>query len=62
MLRRRGLDARFHYGLSNANSVLKAHVWVSLNGSVVMGEEEASHYKCLAEFPARVSVSGQTEA
>ena len=61
MLRRRGLDARFHYGLSHTNSVLSAHVWVSLNGLVVMGEEEASHYKCVAEFPARISIAGQSE-
>ena len=51
MLRRRGLDGRFHYGLSQADSVLSAHVWVSLDGTILIGAEEASRYRCVAEFP-----------
>jgi hypothetical protein len=52
MARRRGLDARFHYGLSQDNSLLSAHVWVSVNGRIIEGQDEAANYTCVAQFPA----------
>ncbi len=62
MLRRRGLDSRFHYGLSQAGSILSAHVWVSLDGSIVVGEEEAARFTCVAEFPPKTEDRTLTEA
>jgi hypothetical protein len=53
MLRRRGVASFLHYGVGqSAERGLSAHVWVSVNGRVVIGEEEAGSYACLAIFPA----------
>jgi hypothetical protein len=52
MLRRRGIDARLHYGLTNENeSVLKAHVWVDALGKTIVGGDEAGDYVRVATFP-----------
>ena len=52
MLRRRGIDAKLHYGVGNApSSDLRAHVWVSAGESIVMGGEEAAGFKCVATYP-----------
>lgn len=53
MLRRRGFDAVLHYGISNdrEGGRLAAHVWVSLDGSPVIGGEEASAYTPVGAFP-----------
>jgi hypothetical protein len=50
MLRRRGFDARLHYGIANAGG-LKAHVWVSVDGKIVIGGGPAPDYKCVAVYP-----------
>ena len=51
MLRRRGVPSFVHYGLRLSESKLSAHVWVTLGGAVVVGEEMADFYKCVAVFP-----------
>lgn len=53
MLRRRGLDALLHYGMGKPGSgELAAHVWVSVDGKVVMGGESAEEFAEVASFPA----------
>jgi len=52
MLRRRGIDAHLHYGLTNDDdNALKAHVWVEAMGEVLVGGEEAGDYVRVATFP-----------
>jgi hypothetical protein len=52
MLRRRGFDARLHYGARNEPpGKLHAHVWVSVEGDVVMGGSERPDFAELAVFP-----------
>ena len=50
MLRRRGVDARLHYGIGNAGE-LKAHVWVTVDGKIVIGGGPAPEYNCVAIYP-----------
>lgn len=53
MLRRRGADARLHYGIRQAGDRLSAHVWVDVGGVVVIGEEEQGRaHQRVAVFPA----------
>lgn len=52
MLRRRGVDARLHYGIGRDEiGELQAHVWVAAGDSVVIGGDEAPRFKCVATFP-----------
>jgi len=52
MLRRRGIDARLHYGLANdEGQALKAHVWVEAVGLILVGGEGADQYVRVATFP-----------
>lgn len=52
MLRRRGFDARLHYGARNEPpGKLHAHVWVSVEGDVVMGGNEQPDFAEIAVFP-----------
>jgi hypothetical protein len=52
MLRRRGIDARLHYGIAkDQTGELQAHVWVAAGGSVVIGGSEAPRFKCVATYP-----------
>ena len=52
MLRRRGVDARLHYGIATDEiGELQAHVWVAAGGSVIIGGAEAPRFKCVATFP-----------
>jgi hypothetical protein len=52
MLRRRGVDARLHYGIAKDEiGELQAHVWVAAGGAVVIGGAEAPRFKCVATFP-----------
>ena len=52
MLRRRGIDARLHYGIAKDEAgELQAHVWVAAGGSVVIGGAEAPRFNCVATFP-----------
>lgn len=53
MLRRAGFPSLLHYGVGqNGERGLTAHVWVSLNGRVLVGAEEAAAHACLATYPA----------
>ena len=52
MLRRRGLVSHLHYGVDQGPARgLTAHVWVSLDGRILIGETEAANHACLAVFP-----------
>ena len=52
MLRRRGVDARLHYGIAkDERGELQAHVWVAAGGEVVIGGAEAPQFKCVATYP-----------
>ena len=52
MLRRRGVDARLHYGIAkDEGGELQAHVWVAAGGAVVIGGAEAPRFKCVATYP-----------
>jgi len=52
MLRRRGIDARLHYGLTNDHeNALRAHVWVEALGETLVGGEEVGDYVRVATFP-----------
>lgn len=51
-LRRRGHDARLHYGLSRPGAGdFMAHVWVELGGRILIGAEEAGGHASVAVFP-----------
>ena len=53
MLRRRGIRSLLHYGLlQDQERGLQAHVWVSLDGNILIGGEAADEYVCLATFPS----------
>lgn len=52
LLRRRGAPARLHYGIRNDADRLSAHVWVTLDGLPVIGQEQVDPHSCVATFPA----------
>lgn len=52
MLQRRDIASLLHYGVDrHAEQGLRAHVWISVNGDIVMGGEIAHEFACLAVFP-----------
>lgn len=52
MLRRRGIDARLHYGIGTGDTdVLKAHVWVTVGDDIVIGGESAGEFARVATWP-----------
>jgi hypothetical protein len=53
MLRRRGIDARLHYGVRHESSSgkLEAHVWVTAGGLSIIGGEEADGFAEVASYP-----------
>jgi hypothetical protein len=52
MLRRRGIASVLHYGIAQGNDRgLRAHVWISADGRVVLGGAEAAEFTCVASFP-----------
>lgn len=52
MLRRRGIDAQLHYGVGfDPARSLRAHVWVSAEGDIVIGGDEAPKFRLLASMP-----------
>ena len=55
MLRRRGLASQLHYGLRPSVEELSAHVWVTLAGDVVVGEEAENPHHCVAIFPQQAA-------
>lgn len=52
MLRRRGVASFLHYGVGQSpDRGLTAHVWVSVDGRILIGEDGAGDHACLAIFP-----------
>jgi len=52
MLRRRGIDARLHYGVRyEPSEKLEAHVWVATADAIVIGGEQATNFEVVAIFP-----------
>ena len=54
LLRRRGIDARLHYGarLVHADAGLKAHVWLTVGEDIILGAEAAHDFAELAVVPS----------
>lgn len=53
MLRRRGVATRLHYGVGKSpEDRLAAHVWVSLDGTILIGGDVAPDFTCLATYPS----------
>jgi len=50
MLARRGTASTLHYGIAREEG-LKAHVWLSVDGEVVIGADGAAGYSEVATFP-----------
>jgi hypothetical protein len=54
MLRRRGIPSVLHYGVAqNPEEGLRAHVWLSVDGTAMLGGEEAGGFTCVATFPTQ---------
>lgn len=52
MLRRRGVDARLHYGIARDQAGdIEAHVWVAADGRVLIGGDQAERFTQVAIFP-----------
>jgi len=52
MLRRRGIDARLHYGIGrDPDGELAAHVWISAGEDIVIGGEQASAFRAVTAYP-----------
>lgn len=52
MLRRRGVDARLHYGIARDEvGELQAHVWVAAGGALLIGGADAPRFRRVATFP-----------
>ncbi|WP_426267124.1 lasso peptide biosynthesis B2 protein [Sphingomonas sp. LHG3443-2] len=56
MLRRRGIDAILHYGVQMPREAKKitAHVWVSVDGRVLLGAPQHEQYTEVARYPGSV--------
>jgi Transglutaminase-like superfamily len=62
MARRRGIDARLHYGIatrrlgsvarSSQPDNLHAHVWITVGGAGVLGHEQAPNFREVLQSPA----------
>lgn len=51
MLRRRAIPSVLHFGVDPGNDRLSAHVWVSLDGKILIGEAAAGRHAQVATFP-----------
>jgi hypothetical protein len=53
MLRRRGADARLHYGIGKDEAgELRAHVWVTAGPVMLIGSEQAPQFRTVATYPS----------
>jgi len=53
MLRRRGVDARLHYGIGKDDAgALCAHVWVSAGETLLTGGEQVPQVRMVATYPS----------
>lgn len=51
ILRRRGIASTLHYGIgSEQDGALKAHVWLTVDGDVLIGGANAAQFACVATF------------
>ena len=55
MLRLRGIPSHLEYGIRTDGNEVIAHVWVSLDGCILIGEQEAKRCALVATFPSRPS-------
>ena len=55
MLRLRGIPSILHYGIRTGDGAVSAHVWISLDGEILIGKEEAGRYSQVATFPSQAS-------
>ena len=56
MLQRRHVGSTLHYGVRNApDEYLQAHVWLSVDGQIVIGGETAALFTEVATFSAPAS-------
>ena len=53
MMRWSGVPSILHYGIDPRDEELSAHVWVSLGGRILIGEEEAGRHAEVTSFPMR---------
>lgn len=53
MLARRGIASTLHYGIARDEAELKGHVWLSVEGEIVIGGTEAPRFAEVAAFPPR---------
>jgi len=51
MLRRQNIPAILCYGTRQADGKLQSHVWVKVGDEIVIGGEEAPHYRLVATYP-----------
>ena len=52
MVRRRGIDARLHYAIGkDETDRLAAHVWVSVDGRALIGEQHDNIFMTVATYP-----------
>ena len=53
LLRSAGFDAQLHYGARHTpdNKALQAHVWIAVDGQVMIGANEADRFGVLATYP-----------
>ena len=62
MLRRKGIASTLHYGVSlSGKKGLAAHVWLTLEGRVILGADVEEDYACLAVYPAPAGGAGPLE-
>jgi hypothetical protein len=51
MLRLGGFPSLLHFGIGPDNDGLSAHLWVSLDGDILIGEEAVARHAQVATFP-----------
>jgi Transglutaminase-like superfamily len=51
MLRREGVPAVLCYGTRQDDGKLQSHVWVKVGDQIVIGGEEAPHFRLVATYP-----------
>lgn len=53
MVRRAGYDARLHYGVGRDHAgSLNAHVWISIDGDVVLGGDTSPSFRQVLVYPS----------
>lgn len=60
LLRWRGIPSVLHFGISQGEERLSAHVWVSLEGTILIGEASADSHAEVATFPGRGGMTARS--